>query len=139
MSWDDASIPDKEIIYRRVPDKPDFLVPDLLTGVRRPSRAAFQYRGDGISVHRNSILEENDLGPEAVLRDAKQTVFGFEAAAPRSCGAGVVNDPVPEDPPAGIAHALIQCETPTPDRARRREIADTLAEACEKYYPQGDL
>lgn len=137
LAWDDASIPNEESIYRRIPDKPDFYSPDLVTGERRPSRTAFQWDSDGISVHRGSILSNSGLGPSAVVRKEGQEVFGFAAAAPRSCGAGIVNDPDPDDPPAGIAHALIQCETSKPDRARRREIAETLARASRKCFPSG--
>ncbi|GAA3104266.1 hypothetical protein GCM10020254_57610 [Streptomyces goshikiensis] len=135
MAWDEPSIPDDETIYRRIPNKPEFMAPDLLSGERAVSRTAFQWDDDGISVHRSSILEANDLGPESIIRREGQMVFGFTAAAPRVCGAGVVDDPIPDDPPAGIAHALIQCETVKPDRARRREIAETLAGASRQYYP----
>lgn len=136
LAWDDTSIPNAETIYRRVPNKPDFMVPDLETGEKALTRTAFQWDDDGISVHRSSILEESGLGPDAVVRRDGQMVFGFPAGAPRTCGAGVVNDPVTDDPPAGIAHALIQCETLKPDRARRREIAETLASASKKHFPE---
>lgn len=62
-------------------------------------------------------------------------VFGFQVRTPRSCGFGVVNDPISDDPPAGIAHALIQCEAVKPERSRRREIAEALAEAAIRYHP----
>lgn len=131
----DTPIPDDEDMYRRIPDKPDFLAPDLLTGERVPTRTAFQWDDDGISVYRSSVLRENSLGPDATIKREGQLVYAFPARAPRSCKAIVVADPIVDDPPAGIAHALIQCEVPKPDRIRRREISEVLAQASRRCYP----
>lgn len=132
MAWDDSSIPDDETIYRRVPDVPDFLAPDLISGELKPTRTAFQWDDDGISVHRSSTLEAEGLKPDSILRKSTQMVFGFAALVPRSCGAGVIDDPQPDDPPAGIAHALIQCEVPRPSKPRRRQVSEALAAASRR-------
>ena len=129
LSWDDSFVPDDEVIYRRVPDVPDFLVPDLLTGERRPTRTAFHWDDDGISVHRSSLLAKASLQPDCILRKSTQMVFGFKAEVPRSYSAEIVDDPQLDDPPAGVAHALIQCEPPRPPRPRRRIISEALAQA----------
>lgn len=135
MGHTDEEIPDDEVIYRRVPDKPDYLVPDLLTGEKAVTRTAFKWDSDGISVHRSSILEAHDLGPHSMVKRDDHTVYGFPAAATRPCKAKIVNDPDFDDPPIGVAHALVQCEVPRPDRPRRREITEALAQASRRYYP----
>lgn len=132
-AWDDPDILDSEILYRRVPDVPDFLVPDLISEVKTPSRAAFQFDPDGISVYRKTLLDEENLGPESVTKKPGQMVFAFNASVPRACGVGVVFDPV-DDPPAGFAHSLVRGEKPRPDRAKRAEVGDALAEASERVY-----
>lgn len=131
----ESDIPDDEIIYRRIPDKPDFLAPDLITGKKAPTHTAFKWDPDGISVHRSSILSEHDLGPHSMIKKEGQVVYGFPVQVVRSCKAKVLDDPDFDDPPIGIAHALIQCEVPRPDRPRRREISEALAEAAERCYP----
>lgn len=132
MTWDDPSIPDVEVLYRRVPDKPDFLVPDLLGDEKRPSRTAFQWDPDGISVYRESLLQSASLDASAVAKIPTHMVFGFCVVVPRFHGAGVVNDPVEDDPPAGFAHALVRCEKPRPDKTRRREVSTALADLSQR-------
>ncbi|MGW7203908.1 hypothetical protein [Streptomyces sp. NPDC054837] len=133
-TWDDPAISDDEILYRRVPNVPGFLAPDLISGVRKPTRTAFQFDPDGMSVYRKVLLDEENLGPESVTKKPGQMVFAFIAAVPRRCGVGVVHDPV-DDPPAGFAHSSIRGEKPRPDsREKRVEVGDALAEASEQVY-----
>ncbi|MFE7838703.1 hypothetical protein ACFU53_22420 [Streptomyces sp. NPDC057474] len=133
-TWDDASILDEEVIYRRVPDVPNFLTADLISGDRKPSRAAFQFDSDGISIHRKALLDEHGLGPDSVIKKPGQMVFSFLAAVPRSHGVGIIYDPV-DEPPAGFAHALIRGEKPRPDdKALRARVGDALAEASVRVY-----
>lgn len=70
-----------------------------------------------------------------MVKKDNHLVYGFAAKVTLSCKARIIDDPDPADPPIGIAHALIQCEVPKPDKPRRREISETLAQASERYYP----
>ncbi|MGW2324237.1 hypothetical protein ACWC5C_00565 [Streptomyces sp. NPDC001700] len=135
MSARDENNSDSELIYRRIPEAPGFLVPDLETGRRVPTHTAFRWDPDGISVHRSSLLTEYGLGPEAMVKKPGQMVYGFPARATRPCKAKIIDAPDPEDPPIGMAHALIQCEVPRPDKPRRREISEALAEESRLCFP----
>ncbi|MER5887260.1 hypothetical protein ABT160_25850 [Streptomyces sp. NPDC001941] len=129
---------DDEVIYRRIPNKPDFLAPNLLTGEKLPTHTAFRWDRDGISVHRSSILSAHNLGPEAMVKKEEHTVYGFSVQTVRSCKAKLINDPDLDDPPIGIAHALIQGDVPKPEKPVRREISESLAQASRRYYPPED-
>jgi hypothetical protein len=135
LGSNENGIPDEEIIYRRVPDHPDYLAPDLITGKKAPTHTAFRWDPDGISVHRSSILADKGLGPHSMIKKEGQVVYGFPVRVVRSCKAKVLDDPDFDDPPIGVAHALIQCEVPKPEKLRRREISEALADASERFFP----
>lgn len=130
--WDDKSIPSDETLYRRVPQHPDFLVRDLLSGQEKISRAAFKWDPDGISVYRHLLMQRWGIDLKMLLRTESQRLYSFKVAAVRREGAGVTDEVDPEDMQAGKAHALIQGPTGRPSRDRRREITDALAAVAER-------
>lgn len=110
---DDESIPNAEVLYRRLADPGGSMVAiDQVTGSRRPSSGSFKPDADGVSVYRRGLLEQSGLGPEDVIRGPRNLVVGVEVGDVRSIGLGAWNDPWPTgipDPehPRNAAHALI--------------------------------
>jgi len=131
--WDDAHIPDDEIVLRRVPAKPDFfLQKDLVSAAARLSRAAFNFDPNGISVYRDSLMREHGIEREQIFRGRTDLrLYQLPVSAVRQAEAGVVDAIRPDDLPVGLAHALIRCkELPSVPKQRRREIQDILADAA---------
>ena len=122
---DDASIPDGEWLFRRVPDSQAPF--DSNRGQRWPSSAAMMpTTGEhDISVYLDGVLAELRLTPETVLeKHADHWLARLTAAAGRAETLGVVRDPVDEpdperrlrcDPAHGLLHGL-----PPATKARRR-------------------
>jgi hypothetical protein len=85
---------------------------DALTGVRRPSTAAFQPDEDGVSVYRFSLLLAAGLTPADLCMKPGHLVVGLSVEDVRRLELGVREDSWPadvEDPshPRHGAHALI--------------------------------
>ncbi len=98
---DDSSIPDEELLYRRIPLHPlDNIQPTEVAGEFRPSSGNF--RSDGpLSVDRGSLTT-----PEETRDRAKPTLFHvaqIHAKIARQCGCRLVKDPMPDNP----AHILL--------------------------------
>lgn len=98
---DDLSIPDEELLYRRIPlHLPDNIQPTEVTGEFRPSSGNF--RSDGpLSVDRGSLTT-----PEETRDRGKPTLFHvaqIHAKIVRQCGCRLVKDPMPDNP----AHILL--------------------------------
>lgn len=105
----DPSIPDDEILWRRI--VPEWLhqEPD---GTVRPGKVAFIDRLSGeVSVHIASILRDPNLALDGRPLDS---LVAIPASLPRSLGLAIVRDPTPNYP----SHALI-CPSPTPAKARQ--------------------
>jgi hypothetical protein len=125
---DDPSIPGDEVLYRRLSYPGGaWVIPDKITGRRRPSSAGFDPDTDGVSVFRHTLLLEQDppLGPADVAVSPEGVVVGFTVADVRSLNLGVKSDPWPkdvEDPehPRYAAHALITGLIDLGRNARRR-------------------
>ncbi|BCJ71656.1 hypothetical protein CS0771_12000 [Catellatospora sp. IY07-71] len=131
MRWDDPSISDSELLYRRVPVLPDFFQQaDLIDGSKKLSRASFQFDDDGISVYRDVVLKDNDLKADCILTNSRQCIYGLTAADARRAGVGVIEDVDREDLPRGLAHALLVCSDMPPSRSLRRQIGDSLCAAA---------
>jgi hypothetical protein len=64
-SEDDSSIPDDEILYRRITHdgSGDLVAVDAITGHRGPGSGAFKSDNDGISAYPDGVLSEVGLGP----------------------------------------------------------------------------
>ena len=124
MSDGTEPITDDEILYRRIPTRPDYYNPDTSD---RPSPLAFRPRDDdttGLSVFRAKYvtptgLAENDRG--------KRYFIGFlRASVMRSFGMDVVPDPIP---PTNLGHAEIPDLTSETKRTKRgKELMVALAE-----------
>lgn len=104
--YDDDQLSDDELLYRRVPDKPDHLeTVDLVTGKPRPTPAAFSYSGNGLSVFIHGLIRRHGLKTCDLCKDwSTHGVARFQARHVRP-QAGVIEDPT-EDPLIGLAHPL---------------------------------
>lgn len=98
---DDSSIPDDELLYRRIPLYPaDMIQGTDVAGEFRPSSGNFRSEGP-LSVDRSSLSS-----PEQTRDRAKPMVFhiaGFLGKDARQCGCRIVKDPLPDNP----AHVLV--------------------------------
>jgi hypothetical protein len=100
---DDSSIPDDEVLLRRI--TPDWADLDDSLGTVRPTSQAFQgHRGSGrMSVHIASVLSQLDLAWESVVeRMPGYGIVSLTAGEVRAAGLGVRLDPLPEDPSHGV-------------------------------------
>lgn len=123
---DDPSIPNDDVLYRRLADSgPNMVVTDLEIGERRPTSGSFQPDDDGISVFRRSVLRANKLGPDDLIKHPQNLVVSVDVADVRSIELGVRNDPWPSDiddadHPRNAAHALITGFEQLSHKERRR-------------------
>ena len=112
---DDASIRDEAILWRRIP--PWHFVYDENRSRWRPSSAAFDNdpTGDPMSVILAELFLATGRGPtESLLGHEGFALATITAGLTRTCGQGVVRDPLPEEP----AHALVV--GPKPKSVQRR-------------------
>jgi hypothetical protein len=135
-SEDDSSIPDDEILYRRIAHygSGDLVAVDAITGHRRPSSGAFKSDNDGISIYLDGVLSEAGLGPHDLVRAPQNAAVAFRAAIPRQLSLGVVRDAWPtgtddDDHPRNAAHALIVGFLGLSAKERRRR-QKALAQSC---------
>jgi len=132
--WDDPEIPHDELFLRRIPRKPAFVVPNLVTKQLEVKAAALRFDDDGMSVTGSRILadEGHDRGDFCDWRD--YTAVEFPAGAARATEeAGVIYDPVDDHPQGnafGKAHSLVHPRTPNPDKVVRRNIQAAIAAQC---------
>jgi hypothetical protein len=115
-SGDDPSIPDDEVLYRRLSyDNGDWVVRHLVTGERvRPTSGAFNPDPDGVSVYRQSRLLAltPPLSAADLVVSPENIVVSFTVSDVRSIRLGVRDDQWPQDVPdlahpRNAAHALI--------------------------------
>jgi hypothetical protein len=112
---DDLSIPDDEIVYRRLSYSGGAWVQRDSDGkLLRPVSGGFQPDDDGLSVFRRSILQAQQppLGPDLVALRSGDIVVGFTVGDVRTLHLGVRDDAWPQDVmdpdhPRYVAHALI--------------------------------
>lgn len=112
---DDPSIPDDEIVYRRLSYSGGAWIQRDSDGkLLRPVSGGFQPDDDGLSVFRRSILQAQHppLGPDVVALRSGDIVVGFTAGDARTLHLGVKDDAWPQDVtdpdhPRYVAHALI--------------------------------
>jgi hypothetical protein len=121
---DDLSIPDDELLFRRIPlQPPDNIQPTELDGEYRPSSGNF--RSDGpLSVDRASLTT-----PEQTRDRGKPGVFHIaqvHARVARQCGCRLVKDPMPENP----AHVLIFGNHDSGSKALNKKQTKTIARAA---------
>lgn len=112
MPPDDVTISNEEALYRRIRGDGINTVFDENLNRLRPSSAALEIAGNGLSVFLRSVIDELLLGPEAVADEHLQYgVAQCHAGACRALELGVIRDPI--EPPQHIcdpAHALVTGE-----------------------------
>jgi len=98
---------DESLFIRRIPQNPDFLIPNVMTGKRDlKANAAFQFDEDGMSVSSAELLDQAGFDARNFCDWNRYSAVKFPASAPRSTRlADVVYDPV--DGHLGFAHALV--------------------------------
>lgn len=98
---DDQSIPDDEILYRRIPlHPPDMIQPTEVVGEYRPSSGSFKSDGP-LSVDRGSLASPEETRDRA--RPGLFHVAEVKARVARECGCRLVKDPIRDNP----AHVLV--------------------------------
>jgi hypothetical protein len=112
MQSDDSSVVDDEVLYRRIARYGDtsMMVVDEGTGDVRVSKAAFKLDSDGCSVYLHSVLAQNELAADSLVRDPQNVIISVTAGSVRAVGLGVRPDPWPPDGdghPRDAAHALV--------------------------------
>ena len=140
---DDPSIDDDDRLYRRLSDNgPNMIAVDVLTGDRRPTSGAFKPDDDGVSVYRESLLQQASLSAADVVRAPQNLVVALPVGAVRSIRPlGVRDDPWPtripdEDHPRNAAHALINgWDGLSTSERRRRQKALAELPSLEFIYP----
>lgn len=131
-AWDDPSIPNDDQLFRGILRRPDFSVPDLITGKLLVKPAALQLDPDGMSTQRESLLCRTEVTRGDLYDWDKYSGVEFPVAAVRSTGdAGVVDEPDADDERLGAAHALVRPSAPYPARAIWREVRSMIAAVCE--------
>jgi hypothetical protein len=136
----DSSIPDSEVLYRRVPGSDDISTTwDHNQGRLRPSSAAFDDDVDGMSVFLLSVIEKLGLTAAAVIDGHPgYLVAGLIAGSVRAEGMGVIPDPDPANAPphpCNPAHALVT--TGHMSGKARRKAARNIAKIAELIDVQG--
>ncbi len=141
--YNNGTIPDDDSVYRRLSDSsPNMVSEDSLTGERRPSSGAFMPDDDGVSVYRESKLQEAGLGAADVVRSPLNLVVSIEVGDVRSVPPlGVWDDPWPQgidepEHPRNAAHALIVgWEGLSRNQSRERQRALTKLPSLRFIYP----
>lgn len=104
-------ISDEDILYRRIPKKPEIRTYDTGRGVWVPGPGAFRRQADeGLSTHLQSILCARGRDPEYLYDANNYGSIGFPVAAPRRCNVGVlrVDDAQELDADLRSAHTEIR-------------------------------
>lgn len=109
-SHDDPTIPDSEILWRRIP--PWHIVEDANRGGRRVSSAAFSDDPDRQPM--SVVLASESTLARVLAGHAGFGVAGLSARMVRALGLGIVRAPTPDEP----AHAVVI--GPKSQRTRRR-------------------
>lgn len=126
--WDDESIPSAERVYRRILRRPNYIVPNLLTGQPEPGKASLQFdKGDGMSVHLESLRAELGVEIEVAYDWSKYHVIEFDVECVRSGGVGgVIQSDDPDDEVLGKAHGVVRTKSPSMPRSERDVVRDAI-------------
>lgn len=132
-AYDDDQFSNSELLYRRVLDRPDHLsTVDPITGKRRPTTAAFNYKGDGLSVYVHQLICRHGLKTCHLCENwDTHGVARFEARCVRPA-AGVIEDPT-EDPLIGKAHGLVRGPNGKPPREVWNNIRDEILHSLDYF------
>ena len=122
---DDLSIPDDEILYRRIPlHPPDMIQPTEFTGEYRPSSGSFRSEGP-LSVDRGSLTSPEETRDRA--RPALFHVAEVRARVVRECGCRLVKDPMHDNP----AHVLVFGDHDTGSGALNKKQTRAVARSAK--------
>lgn len=128
--YDDDQFSDEARLYRRVPDKPDYLkVIDPVTGEKRPTPAAFSIKDepDGLSISIEILMRRHKLPTRNLCRDWNtHGVARFSAGLVRP-SLGVISAPTDEQY-AGKAHGLVRGPDGIPSRGTWNTIRSKILE-----------
>ena len=137
----DEAISDSAILYRRIYDigSTSWIVVDQVTGERRPCSGAFMPDDDGLSVYLGSVLADQGLGPEDLVRNPMNGVVSLGVSDVRGLELGVVADPWPattDEKPhlRDAAHALVK-GLESLGKKRQHRMRQTLASTANFVYP----
>lgn len=117
--YDDDRFGDSELVYRRVPKRPDFLATiDPITEQERPTPAAFSIKDgeDGLSVYADSLIEAHGLERQRLCAWDTHGVAEFEVGLVRA-ELGIVGKVDSEDTVMGLAHAVVRGPGGTPSKS----------------------
>lgn len=136
--YDDPSIDDAEILYRRVPKVPDCRTKDPLTGVYRLNPGGLRRDPDeGMSTHLESVLLARKRDPLTLYDGSTCGSVKFEAEVPRRVGAGVLateaENEIDEDRAA--AHAEVRPPQRAKDRSFWKGVVNEIADAAQWVQP----
>lgn len=129
-NWDDSSIPGESAVFRRVPARPNFVVPNLEGGPDTPAPGAFKCDPDGISTYRDQLLKAINADVSRMKKSSDDLIFGMFVADIRDAGAGVVDTPDPTDEELGDAHCSIRYTEQKIDKKIERRIREQIIESC---------
>lgn len=136
--WDDVTIPDTALIYRRIGAPPDYRVPDPITNICRPHVSALSVpmarksTPTGLSGHLRELLPKDRLPPNLYIPTPSSGVISFEARQARAASGctGVVIVPhcLEYDVPLRDAHVEVRTRTPK----NKKDWVIARAEIIEK-------
>jgi len=124
--YNDPTVADEDILYRRVPKVPQLRTYDSEHGTWVPTPAAFRRDpNEGMSSHLRSIVTSMNRDPESLYPAQKFGSVEFEVCVPRRSGAGVLptDDPGEDDPCLRAAHAEVR----PPHALKNRDFWKTVA------------
>lgn len=109
--FDDPKVDDAAVVYRRIPDNPDFTyrASDGLLGLN--PAALRRTDGEGMSVHLEAVLAESARADHAYT-PPPPGIIGFAAGIPRTAGGGVVAVPDPQERDEVLARAHAEVRGP---------------------------
>ena len=140
--WNDSSIPDEEVLYRRAL-KDGQATWDAEKDCYRPNKAAFSRKpNEGLSTHAGSLLKMRGREPYSLYNSEKYTAFCFEVAAVRQIPeAGVIYIEAlvehESDPDLRFAHAEVRPIAPARQRPLWNRIRNSITRNAQ-WVPQRD-
>lgn len=120
------------MLLRRIPRKPDFRVPDVITGRLVVTRAALRLDPDGMSTQMNALLHLTPRNRANVYDWSRHNGIEFPVGSARQTGqAGVLATPNPEDAELGACHASVRVRPDSEDvKADWDDVRAAIAEVA---------
>lgn len=133
--FDHDNVSDDSVLYRRIPENPDFTV-ETVSGDLALNPAALQRtEGEGMSVHFERVLATHRRDGDRYAEPPKG-IIQFASRVPRSAGGGVVVVPDPDEQDVALAEAHGEVRGPLRGargeaRQRWKDIRAVIAEEFE--------